>query len=246
MMNNLACAVALTLVTLAPSLAAAQSDIDAILADQSRPDTDRARDEASQPASVLAFFDAEAGDQVADLLAGSGYYTRILVPLVGAGGKVYSGNNPFYRRFFGEDFDNLLAEPAFGAVIRVDGPVDALPLPGNASLDLVLISQAYHDLVLGDEDRNEMNRIVFAALKPGGVYGIVDHAAVPGSGTTATESLHRIDKQVVVTEVEAAGFRLADEADFLANADDDLSASVFAPSIQGKTHRFVLRFEKPL
>jgi predicted methyltransferase len=246
MMNKLVCAVALTLATLAPSLATAQSDVEAILANQSRPDTDRTRDDTSQPARVLAFFGIEAGDRVADLLAGSGYYTRILVPLVGAGGTVYSGNNPFYGQFFGEDFDKLLAEPGFDAVIRLDGPVDALALPGNASLDAVLISQAYHDLVLGDEDRNQMNRIVFAALKPGGVYGIVDHAAAPGSGIATTEALHRIDKQIVVSEVEAAGFRLADEADFLANPGDDASLSVFAPSIQGKTDRFVLRFEKPL
>jgi predicted methyltransferase len=235
----------LALIALLPGMASAQSGITEILASSNRPDADRARDEASQPARVLAFFDIGAGDRVADLLAGGGYYTRILVPLVGSAGKVYSGNNPFFRQFFGEAFDALLAEPGFAAVVRVDGPVDALPLPRDASLDAVIMSQAYHDLVLGDEDRNAMNRAVFAALKPGGVYGIIDHAAAAGTGISTTESLHRIDKQFLISEVEAAGFKLAAEADFLSNPSDDHSVGIFDPSMRGKTDRFVLRFEKP-
>jgi predicted methyltransferase len=235
----------LAVVALLPSLASAQPGINEILASASRPDADRARDEASQPARVLAFFDIGQGDRVADLLAGGGYYTRILVPLVGSTGLVYSGNNPFFRQFFGEAFDALLAEPGFAAVVRADGPVDALPLPRDASLDAVIMSQAYHDLVLGDEDRGAMNRAVFAALKPGGVYGIIDHAAAPGSGVSTTESMHRIDKQFVISEIEAAGFKLAAEADFLSNPNDDHSVGIFDPSMRGKTDRFVLRFEKP-
>ena len=90
-----------------------------------------------------------------------------------------------------------------------------------------------------------MNRSVFAALKSGGVYGIIDHAAAPGSGTSATESLHRIDKQFVIDEVVAAGFEFASEADFLSNSEDNHSAGIFDPSINGQTDRFILRFEKP-
>src|SRR5690606_38260862 len=105
--------------------------------------------------------------------------------------------------------------------------------------------QAYHDIVLGDEDRDEMNRRIFRALKPGGVYGIIDHAAAPGTGTSATEATHRIDKQFVVDEVTDAGFELAGESDALVNPDDDHSLGLFDPSITGRTDRFVLRFEKP-
>jgi predicted methyltransferase len=229
-----------------PLLSLAQPGIDAALADSSRPQEDRERDASSQPAQVLAFLDIGAGDHVADLLAGSGYYTRILVSLVGPEGRVYAGNNPFFGGFFGEAFDALLAADGFDDVVRIDAPVDALPLPDDASLDAVIMSQAYHDLVLGDEDRGEMNGTIFAALKPGGVYGIIDHAAAAGSGISATETLHRIDKQFVIDEVEAAGFELAAEADFLANPDDDHSTMIFAPDIVGQTDRFVLRFEKPL
>lgn len=223
-------------------------DIESIensLASPSRPDADRERDASSQPASVLGFLGIGPGDQVADLLAGGGYYTRILVPLVGDDGRVYAGNNPFYQQFFGEAFDALLAEDGFAGVVRIDGPVDELPMPDDGSLDAVIMSQAYHDIVLGEEDRDAMNRSVFAALRSGGVYGIIDHAAESGTGISVTEELHRIDKQFVIDEVEAAGFELAGEADFLQNPDDDHSVIIFSPDVQGSTDRFVLRFEKP-
>jgi predicted methyltransferase len=228
-----------------PMLGVAQSNLSAILADTSRPQEDRDLDATRAPGEILEFLGIGPGDRVADVLAGGGYYTRILVPLVGSTGRVYAGNNPFYQMFFTEAFDALLAEPAFRNVVRIDGRVDQLPLPADASLDAVIVSQAYHDLVLGDEDRNEMNRRIFRALKPGGVYCIIDHAAAPGTGTSATESLHRIDEQFLIDEVKAAGFELADEADFLANPDDDHTAAIFGPAIRGKTDRFVLKFEKP-
>ncbi|MDX1562044.1 MAG: SAM-dependent methyltransferase [Gammaproteobacteria bacterium] len=232
------------LVIALPAQVAAQTNIDAILADSSRPEADRERDAGRAPGEVIAFLGIGPGDSVADLLAGGGYYTRILVPLVGAEGQVYAGNNPFFAGFFGEAFDALLNEPAFSSVIRIDSPVDELTLPAN-SLDAAIMSQAYHDLVLGDEDRDEMNRRIFAALKSGGVYGIIDHAAAPGSGISATESLHRIDKQFVIDEVTRARFVLAGDADILSNPDDDHSAMIFSPDINGQTDRFVLRFEKP-
>jgi predicted methyltransferase len=244
-MNALSRLIILTAVVSLPMQGCSQTDLNAILADPSRPQEDRDRDESRAPAQVLEFFDIGPGDRVADLLAGGGYYTRILVPLVGDSGRVYAGNNPFFNGFFGEAFDALLSEPAFSNVVRVDGRVDELTLPTDGSLDAVIVSQAYHDLVLGDEDRGEMNRRVFRALKSGGVYGIIDHAAVPGSGISDTESLHRIDKQLVIDEVTAAGFELAAEADFLANSSDDHTLVIFNPQISGRTDRFVLRFEKP-
>jgi predicted methyltransferase len=227
------------------TFAAAQTELEAILADEARPAEDRARDEGRNPERVLNFFDIGPGDHVADLFAGGGYWTRILVPLVGAEGKVYSGNNPFYTEFFREAFDALLAEDKFANVVRVDGRADALPLPADASLDAVLIVNAYHDLWLTDENRDTMNRAIFAALKPGGVLGIIDHDAAAGAGVSGVESLHRIEMQVVIDEVRRAGFMLADEGNFLRNPEDDHSKSVFDPAVQGKTDRFVLRFEKP-
>jgi predicted methyltransferase len=237
--------VALALAAAVAATSLAQGELGTILADTARPQADRDQDAARKPEQVLAFFGIGAGDHVADMLAGSGYWTRILVPLVGSTGRVYAGNNPYYQEYFAEAFDALLKEPRFTSVVRIDGRVDALPLPQDASLDAVLLVLAYHDLLLTDEDRGAMNRAVFTALKPGGVFGIVDHAAAAGAGTSVGASLHRIDKAVVIDEVRRAGFELDAEAQFLANPADDHTAAGFAPSIQGRTDRFVLRFVKP-
>jgi len=243
-MRNLSRLLLLATIVAIPLQSSGQN-LGAILADPSRPEADRDTDATRAPAQVLELFGIGPGDRVADVLAGGGYYTRILVPLVGSSGRVYSGNNPFFSGFFKDAFDAMLAEPAFRGVVRIDGRVDEIPLPTDGSLDAVIISQAYHDLVLGDEDRAEMNRRIFRSLKSGGVYGIIDHAAAPGTGTSATESLHRIDEQVIINEVTAAGFVLGARADFLANPDDDHTTPIFAPQIRGHTDRFVLRFEKP-
>ena len=222
-----------------------QVSVEEALAAEERPEEDRARDAGRMPARVLEFFGIGAGDRVADVLASGGFYTRILVPVVGPDGAVYTGNNPFFEPFGGEALTALLGEPGFENAMRIDGPVDEIALPDDASLDAVIIVLAYHDLWLTDENRDELNRRVMAALKPGGVYGIIDHHAAEGAGTSVIESLHRIEESVIVDEVASAGFELAASGDFLSNADDDHSLMVFDPNIRGRTDRFVLRFEKP-
>ena len=222
-----------------------QVSVEDALAAEGRSDEDRARDAGRMPGQVLEFFGIGAGSRVADVLSGDGYYTRILAPVVGPEGAVYAGNNPFFDRFGGEALTALLAEPGFENVMRIDGPVDEIALPDDASLDAVMIVLAYHDLWLTDEDRGELNSRVMTALKPGGVYGITDHQAAEGAGTSVIESLHRIEESVIVDEITGAGFELAASGDFLSNPDDDRSLIVFNPDIRGRTDRFVLRFEKP-
>jgi predicted methyltransferase len=242
-MKTLTTILALFLCAMLPSAGMAQTDLSAILSSQTRPQADRDGDADRKPDQVIRFFGIERGDKVADLLTGGGYWTRILTPLVGSEGRVYAGNNPFFARFYADAFNALLAEPAFKNVVRIDGRVDQLALPKDGSLDAVIMVMAYHDLFLTDEDRGSLNRAVFAALKPGGVYGIVDHEAGAGAGAAKVQTLHRIEKKVVVDEVQAAGFKLAGDADFLRNSADDHSAKIF--DLAGKTDRFVLRFEKP-
>lgn len=244
-MNPLVRRLAVAAVVALPILTMAQTDLGTILADPSRPDEHRSLDATRSPAEIIEFLGIGLGDRVADVLAGGGYYTRILVPLVGDEGRVYAGNNSFFAEFYADAFDALLSEPAFRDVARIDGPVDEIDLPMDGSLDAVIISQAYHDLALVDEDRNEMNRRIHRALRSGGVYGVTDHAATPGSGTSDTESLHRIDRQLVIDEITSAGFELAAEADILANPEDDRTVAVFDPAVRRNTDRFVLRFEKP-
>jgi predicted methyltransferase len=223
----------------------AAADLQAALADSSRPEADRARDAGRKPAQVLAFFDIGPGDKVADLLPGSGYYSRILVSAVGEEGTVYAGNNPFYLDFFKDKWNAVFQEPSFQKVQRIDGPLDNVALPQDGSLDAVIMALAYHDLFLIEEDRTKMNARILAALKPGGVYGIIDHHAKEGTGTEAVKSLHRIEEAVIVKEITDAGFTLAKKGDFLRNAEDDRTKIVFDPALRGKTDRFVLRFEKP-
>ena len=223
----------------------AQTDIQTVLADPARPEEDRVRDAGRRPEQVLEFFGVGPGAHVADLLAGGGYYTRILVPVVGPDGAVYAGNNPFFQRFGEEAMTALLSQPGFENVHRIDGPVDEVALPMDGSLDVVMVVLAYHDLWLTDEDRTELNRRVMASLKPGGVYGIIDHHADADAGTSVIESLHRIEESVIVDEITAAGFVLAARGDFLSNPNDDRAVRIFDPSIRGQTDRFVLRFEKP-
>ncbi len=236
---------AVVLTAAVPSQSFAQTDLNSVLSSQTRPQADRDQDARRHPAEFIKFLGIKSGDHVADLLTGGGYWTRILVPLVGPSGKVYAGNNPFFARFYTDAFNALLAEPAFKGVVRIDGPVDKLALPGDGSLDAVIMVMAYHDIFLTDENRGALNKKVLAALKPGGVYGIIDHEAGAGAGATKIQALHRIEKKVVVDEIQAAGFKLAGQAGFLANPADDHSAKIFDPSVSGKTDRFVLRFEKP-
>ena len=218
-------------------------DFKAILANPERPEDERKLDAGRKPEEVLKFFGVKPGDKVADIMAAGGYYTAILSQVVGDKGVVYSVNNAFIKGFVKDKLDVRLQNPMFANVKHIDGEMDKLALPTDGSLDFVLIHLNYHDLVLKNDNRAAMNKAIFAALKPGGVYGIVDHYAKDGSGSEFTESLHRIDKAVEVKEVTDAGFVLAKEGDMLRHPEDPRTEGVFKH--RGETDRFVLRFEKP-
>src|SRR5262245_5819663 len=181
----------------------------------------RALDAGRHPAQTLAFFGIRPGARVAELGAGGGYTTELIARVVGPDGAVYGQNSPFIlERFAEKPWSLRLAKPVMVGVKRLDRPFDD-PFPANVrDLDAVLIVLLYHDTVWMKADRARMNKAVFEALAPGGVYGIVDHSAAPGSGVSDVETLHRIDEQVVRKEVEAAGFQLAAEADFMSNPQD--------------------------
>ncbi|HRD27033.1 MAG TPA: class I SAM-dependent methyltransferase [Caulobacter sp.] len=219
------------------------------LSDPARPEADRARDATRHPGEVLLFAGLRPGMKVVDLVPGGGYFTRILSRAVGPSGRVYAyvpdeltalakGRPPSVAAFVGKPpYGNsrmiLQTLPAFGAPEKVD---------------MVFTAQNYHDMHLdfmGPADLSVVNRRVFAALKPGGVYIVIDHSAKPGSGLRDSESLHRIDAALVRREVEAAGFVFDGESRVLSNPRDPLTANVFDPSIRGRTDQFVYRFRKP-
>jgi predicted methyltransferase len=227
--------VILALIGIALGSAQAQ-DLKAVLASPHRLPSELALDGARKPQEVLNFYGVKPGYRVADLMAGGGYYTVILSLSVGDKGLVYSAS-PTVRK----ETKERLQGPVFGNIKLVEGPMDGVALPPDGSLDFVLIHLNYHDLSL--ETRTAMNRRVLAALKPGGGYGIVDHAAKDGSGNDVAKTLHRIDKALVVKEATEAGFALSREGDMLRNPSDERTESVFKD--RGKSDRFVLRFEKP-
>ena len=137
-------------------------------------------------------------------------------------------------------------DPAYANVAVTQAPINAPAL--SPGLDAVFIRQNYHDLhdkFMGPADVPAFNKAVFAALKPGGVYVVLDHADAVGTGLKDTDTLHRIDVASVKTEVMAAGFKLDGESQVLANPADDHTKGVFDPSIRGKTDQFLLKFRKP-
>jgi predicted methyltransferase len=221
----------------------------AIVASPDRAEEDRQLDVGRAPAEMLRFFGVHDGMRIAELGAGGGYTTELLARSVGPQGAVYGQNSPvILERFAEAPWRTRLQKPQMKNVTRVDREFDEPLPPEVAGLDAVLIVLFYHDTVWMNVDRARMNRAIFEALKPGGVYGVIDHSSWPGRGTSEVQTLHRIDEQLVRAEIEAAGFELADQAFFLRNPEDkrDWNASPrSAGELRGTSDRFVLKFVKP-
>ncbi|MEQ1865589.1 MAG: methyltransferase [Micropepsaceae bacterium] len=218
----------------------------AAVADKDRPKDDTDRDADRHPAEIMAMTGIKPGDRAVDVGPGrTGYYTRIMSRIVGANGKVVMFNPTWVAEKFPKATEAPAAFVAAGYT-NVEGsvqPMDALKF--DAPVDLVFISQLYHDQVWQKIDTAKMNKAIYDALKPGGVYFIIDHV---GPGVTTVEQidkLHRIDAGLVKEQILAAGFKLAAESDLLKNPADAHTANVFDPSIRGKTDQFVLKFVKP-
>ncbi|HXJ35193.1 MAG TPA: methyltransferase domain-containing protein [Candidatus Eisenbacteria bacterium] len=234
----------------APKTAGASDAARAVVSAPDRSEADRTLDAGRHPAELLTFARVGPGQHVAELGAGGGYTSELLARSVGPTGVVYGQNSPLIlERFAEKPWSERLAKPVMRNVVRVDREF-ADPLPPEAhDLDAVLIVLFYHDTVWMGVDRAQMNRAVYRALRPGGLYVVVDHSGGAGSGATQTQTLHRIEESVVRDEVRAAGFQLAWEADFLRNPQDsrDWNASPrVAAERRGTSDRFVLGFVKPV
>ena len=218
-------------------------DYEAIIAAPDRSDADRQTDVRRDPAKLLAFTGAKPGMKELDMGAGAGYSTELMARAVGADGTVYAQESPLVMERVKDKFDIRAKSPAMKKVVHLIRNYDD-PVPSDVSgLDLITFFFAYHDTTYMPVDRAEMNRKMFAALKPGGILVIADHSARPGDGANVGKTLHRIEESTLRQEVEAAGFKLAAEADFLRNPKDPRDAVVFHPQVPND--EFVLKFQKP-
>jgi predicted methyltransferase len=219
------------------------------VANPNRPDADRKRDEDRKPAESIAFTGMKPGDRVVDMIPGKGYFTKIFSGVVGPKGWVYA--------YFPSDLDEIYkknnvqmpppADPNYPNVSFIHAPMAQFLVPEK--VDIVWTSQNYHDLhdkFFGPVDVAAMNKAIFAALKPGGIFIVLDHAAEAGSGLRDTDTLHRIDPAQVKKEVEAAGLVYAGESKILHYPGDNHTLKVFDASVRGKTDQFIFKFKKPL
>lgn len=235
---------------LAAALAAlcftAQADLAADLASPDRPQEDRDRDAGRKPAEVLAFLGIEPGMTVMDLIAAGGYYTEVLSRAVGPTGKVFAQNPPVVLEFRDGANDKAmtkrLADGRLSNVERVDQDLVDVELPAG-SLDAAITALNFHDVLQngGEAAAAGMLAKVKELLKPGGVLGVVDHVGVAGNDNA---ELHRLDMEVGVPILEAAGFDIA-SSDLLRNPEDDHSLLVFDPTIRGQTDRVLYKLTKP-
>jgi predicted methyltransferase len=234
------------------ALAAALSLAPAVVAQEAakpaaqQPPADALTDPSMKGKEVIAFIGLKPGDKVADIVAGR--FVRAFSQAVGPTGKVYAYEPDEIVKVHPEIMGTLkgAASDPKSNVSVLTAPISKPNLP--TGLDAVFIRQNYHDLhdkFMGPADVAAFNKAVFASLKPGGVYVVLDHADAPGTGLKDTDTLHRIDVASVKSEVQAAGFKLDGESKILANPADDHTKGVFDPSIRGKTDQFLLKFRKP-
>ncbi|MEZ5499337.1 MAG: methyltransferase domain-containing protein [Steroidobacteraceae bacterium] len=224
-------------------------DYDRALTVVGRDAQDRARDERDKPAEVLRFAGVTRGMVVADVFGGGGYYAQLLATLVGPEGQVLLINNAPYAEFVADDLKRRFADGRLSEVDRRVVKNEDLTLPAG-KVDLVLIVMSYHDLYYSGDgwpaiDAGQFLEQIKTALKPGGAFVIVDHAARAGSGKSDAQTLHRIDEDFAVRDIESHGFVLEDRYTGLRNNEDARDKSVFDPSIRGHSDRFVHRYRKP-
>jgi predicted methyltransferase len=219
--------------------------ITAAVADPVRPAADRERDALRKPADCLEFAGVHPGMSIAELFPGTGYFTRLFSRVVGPDGHVYEfvpkPKNP------GKPIavKAIAADPHYYHNITVlTWPVGKLPVPKR--VDLVWTSQNYHDLHnIPGLDVADFDRAVYDALKPGGIFLVLDHVAPAGSGFSDTSTLHRIDPEAAKKEIMSAGFKFVGESNVLHNPNDSHTKIVFDPSIRGHTDQFIYEFRKP-
>jgi predicted methyltransferase len=228
-----------------------QADVAAAVAATTRTPDNVKLDESRKPAELLRFFGLSRGMQVLDLFGGNRYWAEIMAPAVGPKGHVTVWQpTQFLNDKRQAEFDAFAARQK--NVSLISSPFETPKLPAKA-YNFAIINLDYHDTYWENAERkivrmdpNAWLKTLYAAMKPGGIVGVVDHVALPNSDTRATvEKMHRIDPNVIKADFKRAGFQLIASSDMLRNPADDHSLLVFDPKIRGRTDRAVFRFRKP-
>jgi len=229
----------------APAFAKPSAAIVAAVADKARPEADTKRDAARMPAEMLDFAGVKPGQTVADFLPGGGYFTRVFAKAVGPKGAVYAlvPEQQLANKDKPPAILGVAADPAYTNIKVVPIKFDSLALPTPA--DVIWTAENYHDLHLTrlNLDVAAVNKAVFNALKPGGYYIVLDHAAADGAPVDVANTLHRIDPAIVKKELEAAGFKFISENKALRRASDDHTKKVF--DLHDATDQFIYKFQRP-
>ncbi len=215
-----------------------------LLAAPDRSAADRQADKRRDPLPFLVFAGPRPGMKVLDMGAGAGYSTELMARAVAPNGIVYGQNPPDMGAKAKAAFDARLKTPAMRDAVADIRPFDDPIPPGVHDLDLITFLFFYHDTTYMKVDRAEMDRKMFAALKPGGHLVIADHSALPGQGTSVGHTLHRIEEATLRREIEAAGFRFVAEGSFWRNAADTHDFPSYKPNMP--VDNFVLKFAKPM
>ena len=244
--NLLLVAAAAIALTTGMAQAAPSAAVTAAVADKGRPEADTKRDADRKPAEMMEFAGVKPGSKVADFIPGGGYFPRIFSKTVGPKGKVYAVTNPAPANaatppaIFG-----IAADPQYGNITVSQTGVASFALPEQ--VDVFWTAQNYHDLFARSRnvDIAKVDKLIFDAIKPGGVFIVLDHAAAPGTPIDPDDKLHRIDPAHVKAQLISSGFKFEGESTVLRNPNDDHTKGVFDPAVRGKTDQFIYKFRKP-
>ncbi|WND02314.1 hypothetical protein QGN29_12220 [Temperatibacter marinus] len=216
------------------------------LANNDRTPTHLAFDPNRKPAEILKFAGVKNGMTVLDINASRGYYSEILSGVVGKNGKVIAHNGPAYWGFIKKQSPESFK--SMPNVVELHDGNEAVTAEEN-SVDVALSALAYHDYYMDHlkytaEDVMKINKSVYDALKPGGVYVVIDHVGPKDAPNEVVSKLHRIDPARVKNELVAAGFTFVEESKLLANPDNPADKSWFGAKVRYSTDRFIYKFKK--
>jgi predicted methyltransferase len=251
--QSIRCASALLCTVLfAGSLANGADRFDAAVTHAGRPADDSARDSLDHPAEILRLTGIKPDMNVADVLAGDGYYSELLSYIVGPKGQVLLINNAAFDKWSEPALEKRLAGNRLPNVIHRTVDLNDMKLPA-ASLDAALLIKVYHDLYWVDStpkspwpkiDVSAVLDQLSRALKPGGVLLLIDHSAKTGHGKSDAGDLHRIEEAFAIKDFTAHGFEVVAKSDLLKRSDDSRDLVSYKGPALGKTDRFVVVFRK--